>query len=140
MACSRRAQATPDGAVAAFWAPALTPIAAGDDNANAPRGSCHAASRHEGRDGRSQAQVNVDFNNIGAARRLAGLMRENVKDPVASRRCTLASSTSDPFDAETRTAYGRVLMQQNKADAAAQEFKAVVAMNPVDDVRLHGPC
>ena len=38
----------------------------------------------------------------------------------------------DPFDAETRTAYGRTLMKQNKAAAAAVEFKAVVAMKPVD--------
>jgi len=43
----------------------------------------------------------------------------------------------DPFDAESRTALGRLLMKQNKADAAVREFKAVVAMNPVDQASAY---
>lgn len=124
-----------DGAVAAFKkAQALVPIAAGDDSANALLAEVAMRRRDmKGAMDALQAQVNVDFNNIGAARQLAGLMRENgVKDPAALAPVYQRIVDIDPFDAETRTAYGRVLMQQNKADAAAREFKAVVAMNPVD--------
>jgi cellulose synthase operon protein C len=124
-----------DGAVAAFKkAQALVPIAAGDDSANALLAEIAMRRRDfKGAIEALQAQVSVDFNNIGAARQLAGLMRENsVTDPAVVAPVYQRIIDIDPFDAETRTAYGRVLMKQNKADAAAREFKAVVAMNPVD--------
>jgi len=124
-----------DGAVAAFKkAQALVPIAAGDDSANALLAEIAMRRRDfKGAIEALQAQVSVDFNNIGAARQLAGLMRENsVTDPAVVAPVYQRIIDIDPFDAETRTAYGRVLMKQDKADAAAREFKAVVAMNPVD--------
>ena len=124
-----------DGAVAAFKkAQALVPMAAGDDSPHAllaeialrrkdPTAAIEAL----------QAQVAVDLNNVGAARELSSLLRENgVTDPNVTSPVYQRIVAIDPFDAETRTAYGRALMKQNKAAAAAVEFKAVVAMNPVD--------
>ena len=41
----------------------------------------------------------------------------------------------DPFDAEAHAALGRFAMQRNDADAAVREFRAVLALNPVDPAR-----
>lgn len=124
-----------DGAVTAFTkAKALVPIATGDDSPYAQlalialRRKDTAAAIEALRE-----QVGVDFNNIDAARQLASLMRDqNITDPARLAPIYERVVSIDPFDADTRTAYGRVLMKQNKADAAVREFKAVVAMNPVD--------
>ncbi|MGC4084849.1 MAG: tetratricopeptide repeat protein [Vicinamibacterales bacterium] len=43
----------------------------------------------------------------------------------------------DPFDADARAQLGRVLMKENRPDAASIEFKAVVAMNPVDQAAAY---
>jgi tetratricopeptide (TPR) repeat protein len=85
-----------------------------------------------------QGLVDVDFNNVDAARQLAGLMRAgNITDPQRLEPVYRRIVAIDPFDAETRTAFGRVLMTQNKADAAVREFKAVVAMKPVDQASAY---
>ena len=129
-----------EGAVAAFKkAQALVPLVGGDDSPNAlladiaiqrkdPKGAMDAL----------QSQVAVDFNNIDAARQLATLMRDNgVTDPAKLEPVYKRIVDIDPFDAESRTALGRLLMKQNQADAAVREFKAVVAMNPVDQAAAH---
>lgn len=124
-----------DGAVDAFKkAHALVPIVAGDDSPSALLAEI-AMRRKDNKAAIEalQSQVAVDFNNVGAARELSQLMRENgVTDPNVTSPVYRRIVAIDPFDAETRTAYGRALMKQNKAAEAAIEFKAVVAMNPVD--------
>ena len=129
-----------EGAVAAFKkAQALVPLVGGDDSPNAllaeiairrkdPKGAIDAL----------QSQVDVDFNNIDAARQLAALMRDNgVTEPAKVEPVYKRIVDIDPFDAESRTALGRLLMKQDKADAAVREFKAVVAMNPVDQAAAY---
>jgi len=43
----------------------------------------------------------------------------------------------DPFDADAHSVLGRLAMQRNEADVASREFRAVVALAPVD--RGRGP-
>ncbi|HUR32902.1 MAG TPA: tetratricopeptide repeat protein, partial [Vicinamibacterales bacterium] len=124
-----------DGAVAAFKkAQALVPIATGDDSPPALLTEIAVRRRdYQAAIDALQSQVAVDFNNIGAARQLATLMRENgVTEPARLAPVYERIVAIDPFDAESRTALGRALMKQNKPAAAVFEFKAVVAMNPVD--------
>jgi len=124
-----------EGAVAAFEkAAALVPQQGGDDSPYALIAEIALARRdNAGAIAALQGLVDVDFNNIEAARHLATLLHDagvteaTRLEPVYQRIVAI-----DPFDAETRTSLGRVLMKQNKADAAVREFKAVVAMNPVD--------
>jgi len=135
----RRAGDT-EGAVAAFKkAQALVPMAAGDDSPHALL--AEIALRRKDVPGAIEAlqsQVAVDFNNVEAARQLAGLLRDSgVTDPVRLEPVYQRIIAIDPFDAESRTALGRVLLKQNKADAASREFKAVVAMHPVDQAAAY---
>jgi len=124
-----------DGAVAAFRkAAALVPIATGDDSPNALlaeialRRKDNAAAIEA-----LQAQVASDFNNVEAARQLAFLMKgAGITDPARLEPVYQRIVAIDPFDAESRTSYGHVLMQERKPDAAVREFKAVVEMHPVD--------
>jgi len=79
------------------------------------------------------ALVASDFNNIDAARQLADLLRQSAPDdlekalPVYQR-----ISAIDPFDASAHAALGRIAMKQNDPETASREFRAVIALNPVD--------
>jgi tetratricopeptide (TPR) repeat protein len=129
-----------DGAVEAFKkAQALVPIATGDDSPYAQIADISIRRKDfKGAIDSLQSQIAVDFNNIDAARQLAALMRDNnVTDPARLEPVYRRIIAIDPFDADSRSALGRVLMKQNKADAAVREFKAVVAMNPVDQASAY---
>ena len=84
------------------------------------------------------ALVKNDFNNVEAARQLAGLLRQaNVTDaaklaPVYERILSI-----DPFDAEAHAAVGRIALQKNDNEQAAREFRTVLALNPVDRAAAH---
>ena len=43
----------------------------------------------------------------------------------------------DPFDADAHRELGRLSMQRNEPDAAAREFRAVLALAPVDQAAAH---
>jgi tetratricopeptide (TPR) repeat protein len=129
-----------EGAVAAFKkAASLVPIAAGEDSPNAMLADIALQRRdNAGAIDALQGLVAADFNNVEAARKLASLMRDtNVTEPSRLEPVYRRIVAVDPFDAEARAALGRVLMKQNKADAAVREFKAVVAMNPVDQAAAY---
>jgi cellulose synthase operon protein C len=129
-----------DGAVAAFKkAAALVPIAAGDDSPNAMLAEIALQRRdNAGAIAALQGLIAADFNNIEAPRKLAALMRDSgVAEPKQLEPVYQRIVAIDPFDAEARTALGRLLMKQNRADAAVREFKAVVAMNPVDQASAY---
>jgi len=129
-----------EGAVAAFrTAAALVPIAGGDDSPHALLADIAMQRRdNAGAIEALQGLVNVDFNNIDAARRLARLLRDTGVTDVARLETVYRRIVDiDPFDAEARTQFGRVLMSANKAGAAVREFKAVVAMNPVDQAAAY---
>ena len=80
-----------------------------------------------------QAQVNVDFDNIAAARALASEMRQaNVSDPARLMPVYARIVAIDPFDIEAHTSLGRAALQRNEFDTASREFRAVIALAPVD--------
>ena len=79
------------------------------------------------------ALVGVDFNNINAARKLTGLLRQTGADDAAKLAPVYERIAAiDPFDPEAHTALGRFALQRNDADAASREFRAVIALGPVD--------
>jgi Flp pilus assembly protein TadD len=80
-----------------------------------------------------QAQVDVDFDNVAAARDLAALMRQaNVTDPARLMPVYARIVAIDPFDIDAHTAFGRAALQRNEFDTASREFRAVLALAPVD--------
>jgi tetratricopeptide (TPR) repeat protein len=79
------------------------------------------------------ALVAVDFNNVEAARQLADLLRQSgVEDPARLMPVYQRIAAIDPFDPEAHTMLGRFALARNEADAASREFRAVVALGPVD--------
>jgi tetratricopeptide (TPR) repeat protein len=79
------------------------------------------------------ALVAVDFNNVEAARQLSALLRQaNVEDPAKLTPVFQRIAAIDPFDPDAHTMLGRLALQRNEADAAAREFRAVIALGPVD--------
>jgi Tfp pilus assembly protein PilF len=79
------------------------------------------------------ALVASDFNNVEAARQLAALLRQdNVADASRLQPVYQRIAAIDPFDADAHVVLGRLAMERNEPDAAAREFRTVVALNPVD--------
>jgi len=79
------------------------------------------------------ALVAVDFNNVEAARQLADLLRQTgVDDPIKLGPVYQRIAAIDPFDPEAHAMLGRFALLRNEADAAAREFRAVIALGPVD--------
>ncbi|MEQ1870793.1 MAG: tetratricopeptide repeat protein [Vicinamibacterales bacterium] len=124
-----------DGAVRAFERAAVAvPIATGEDS---PRIKLAAIAFERKDQARAltelQAAMEWDFDNIALARRVAALMREQgVKDPARLGPVYQRIVAIDPFDAEAHAALGRVALQLNQWATAIREFKAVVALKPVD--------
>ncbi|MCC7415785.1 MAG: tetratricopeptide repeat protein [Acidobacteria bacterium] len=115
-------------------AAALVPMATGGSSPQA-RIAAIALAQHD--DARAiealTALVAVDFNNIGAARRLAGLLRDaGVTDPRRLRPVYERIAAVDPFDGEAHAMLGRMALAGGDADRATREFGAVVALDPVD--------
>jgi len=129
-----------DDAVGAFErAVMLVPIAEG---LNSPHGQIAAIAL--GRNDRTRAiaelkaLVDVDTENIEAARQLAGVMKDaRVTDPAALRPVYERISAIDPFDIEAHTMLGRLANARNDPETAAREFRAVLALGPVDLAAAH---
>ncbi len=79
------------------------------------------------------ALVAVDFNNVEAARQLADLLRQTgVDDPRTLMPVYQRIAAIDPFDPEAHARLGRYALERDDAEAAAREFRAVIALGPVD--------
>ena len=79
------------------------------------------------------ALVAVDFNNVEAARTLAGMLRQSgVEEQAKLQPVYQRIAAIDPFDAEAHTMLGRFALQKDDAEAAAREFRTVLALGPVD--------
>jgi Tfp pilus assembly protein PilF len=79
------------------------------------------------------ALVAVDFNNVEAARQLATLLRQaGAEDPAKLSPIYQRIIAIDPFDPDAHAMLGRFALQRNEADAAAREFRTVIALGPVD--------
>ncbi len=84
------------------------------------------------------ALVANDFNNIDAARQLAGLLRQDESTPPENLAAVYRRIAAiDPFDAEAHAALGRYALDRNDAEAAVREFRTVLALNPVDRALAH---
>ena len=80
-----------------------------------------------------QALLAVDFDNIGAARQLAGLLREDgITDAVRLRPVYERIAAIDPYDSAAHSMLGQLAMQRGEPETAAREFRAVLALGPVD--------
>jgi tetratricopeptide (TPR) repeat protein len=85
-----------------------------------------------------EAVVAADFDNVSAARQLASLLKEaKVTDPAKLRPVYQRIIAIDPFDSEAHSTLGRLLMQANQPQEAVRNFKAVVALNPVDQAAAY---
>ena len=124
-----------DDAMQAFErAAALIPNASGRDS---PHEQMAAIALQKKDDGRLIAEltalVAVDANNVDAARQLVtALHKASVDEPAKLRPMYERIVAIDPFDAEAHTYLGRYALQQNDPDAAAREFRTVIALGPVD--------
>jgi tetratricopeptide (TPR) repeat protein len=80
-----------------------------------------------------QALLAVDFDNVGAARRLAALLvQAGVKDPATLRPVYERIVAIDPYDVDAQGILGRLAIQRNDPEAAARAFRTVLALKPVD--------
>ena len=129
-----------DEAVKAFERAAeLVPNAPG---ANSPHG--HLAGIALQRNDRTraiaelQALMAIDAENVAAARQLAVLFKQaGIDDPAKTRPVYARIVAIDPFDMDAHSALGRLAMQANEGDLAAREFRAVIALGPVDRAAAH---
>ncbi|HVH27605.1 MAG TPA: tetratricopeptide repeat protein [Vicinamibacterales bacterium] len=130
----RKEQQT-DEAVQAFErAAALVPVARGANSPHAQLAEMALARKdHPSAIKHLQAVVAVDFDNIDAARRLADLLRSaGTNDPPTLRPVYERIAAIDPFDSEAHAMLGRLAMERNEPEVASREFRAVLALNPVD--------
>jgi tetratricopeptide (TPR) repeat protein len=124
-----------DEAMQAFErAAALVPIAAGKDS---PHDQMAAIAMQKKDTARAIAEltalVAVDFNNIEAPRQLAALLRQTgAEDPAKLGPVYQRIIAIDPFDPDAHAMLGRFALQRSDADAAAREFRTVIALGPVD--------
>lgn len=129
-----------DDAVTQFErAAALVPIASGTDSPHAQMAAIALQKKDRARAvAELTAVVAADFNNVDAARRLAGVLKEaGVDDPAKTRPVYERIVAIDPFDGDAHAALGRLAMQRNDADLASREFRAALALGPVDEAGAH---
>ena len=129
-----------DEALEAFERAAqLAPMATGDDSPNLQIAQIAIERKDSARViSALQAVLAADFNNIKAARELARVMKvSGVADPARTRPVYERIVAIDPFDADAHATLGRLAMQRDDAEAAIREFRAVVALGPVDQALAH---
>jgi tetratricopeptide (TPR) repeat protein len=130
----------PDEAMQAFERAApLVPMASGPASPHAQMAQM-AVEKHDQPRAIAEltALVAVDFNNVDAARQLAGLLRDaHVDDPAKIQPVYQRIAAIDPFDAEAHAVLGRLALARDDADGAAREFRAVLALGPVDQAASH---
>ncbi len=129
-----------DEAMPAFErAAALVPVASGESSPHAQMAALAQEKKDQPRAiAELTALVAVDFNNVEAARQLAGLLRDaGIDDPAKVRPVYERIVAIDPFDAEAHAVLGRLAMARDDADGASREFRAVLALGPVDQAAAH---
>jgi tetratricopeptide (TPR) repeat protein len=131
----RKAGQTDEAMLAFERAAGLVPTASGPSSPHAQMAEMAIEKKDKPRAiAELTALVAADFNNVDAARQLAGLMREaGIDDPAKVQPVYQRIVAIDPFDAEAHAALGRLAMQKADADAAAREFRVVLALGPVDE-------
>jgi tetratricopeptide (TPR) repeat protein len=129
-----------DEAIQAFErAAGLIPSAQGKDSPHAEMAALALKKKDRARAiAELQALIAVDFDDVEAARQLAALMQEaGVVEPARVAPVYQRIVAIDPFDADAHRMLGRMAMQSNQPDIAAREFRAVLALGPVDQAAAH---
>jgi Flp pilus assembly protein TadD len=124
-----------DDAIKAFErAAALVPVATGEDSPNLQIAELSLERKDRARAIPAlQAVLAADFDNVVAARQLATAMREaGITDPGRTRPVYDRIAAIDPFDADVHATLGRLAMQRDDTETAIREFRAVIALKPVD--------
>src|SRR4029077_3233920 len=60
------------------------------------------------------------------------LRQSGAEDPAKLQPVAQRIVAIDPFDPDAHATLGRFALQRNDADAAAREFRTVIALGPVD--------
>jgi Tfp pilus assembly protein PilF len=82
--------------------------------------------------------VAVDFDNVEAARALAALLHDKGSDATPKfADVNQRIIAIDPFDGSAHQAVGRIAMDRDQPDIASREFRAVLALKPVDEAAAH---
>ena len=112
----------------------LVSVATGEDNPNLLIAQIAIKKKDNARAITAlQAVLNSDYDNVAAARLLARVMKDaKVTDPARTGPVFQRIVAVDPFDAEAHAALGRISLDRNDAETAIREFKAVIALKPVD--------
>jgi Flp pilus assembly protein TadD len=77
--------------------------------------------------------LDADFDNVVVARRLAKLYAdEGITDAAPLRFVNERITAIDPYDADAHRALGRLAIARGDAPTATREFRAVLALGPVD--------
>ena len=129
-----------DDAVQVFErAAALVPMARGKDSPHAEMAAIALKKNDRARAiAELQAVVAVDFDNVEAARQLASLMQQaGIEDPSKLTTVHQRIVAIDPFDGDAHRVLGRLAMDRDQPDLAAREFRAVLALAPVDQAAAH---
>ncbi|MBI4484374.1 MAG: tetratricopeptide repeat protein, partial [Acidobacteria bacterium] len=129
-----------DGAIEAFErAVKLAPVASGPASPNAQIAEMALEKKDRARAIAALTRLMAtDFNNLAAARQLAALLREaGIDDPATIRPVYQRITAIDPFDAEAHAVLGRLAMESNDAETASREFRAVLALGPIDRAGAH---
>jgi tetratricopeptide (TPR) repeat protein len=135
-----RKNAEPDEAMRAFErAAVLVPVATGLNSPHAQMAQIALEKKDRARAiTELQAFIESDFNSVDAARELASLLKQSgVDDPAKLGPVYQRIVAIDPFDGEAHTTLGRFAMQRNQPEIAAREFRAVLALAPVDRAAAH---
>ena len=128
-----------DQAMAAFErAVALVPVARGKNSPHAEMAYIASEKKDRAREiSELQALIGVDFDDVESARKLAALMRQSGVEATRLRPVYERITAIDPFDGEAHAALGKMAMARNDLDAAAREFRTVLAIGPVDPAAAH---
>ena len=120
-------------------AAALVPMATGEDSPNAQIAAIALERKDHARAVTAlEAVIASDHDNVQAARRLIAVMDEaKIADPARRRPVYERIVAIDPFDAGAHAALGRLALQAGDAAAAVREFRAVLALQPVDRAAAH---
>ncbi|MGE3706023.1 MAG: tetratricopeptide repeat protein, partial [Vicinamibacterales bacterium] len=120
-------------------AAALVPMAKGPTSPNAQIVEIALAKKDNPRAIRALREiVKYDFDNVQAARHLVELLKEaGVDDPKELEPLYVRITSIDPFDQDAHTALGQIAMKRADYDAASREFRAVLALAPVDPAAAH---
>jgi cellulose synthase operon protein C len=135
----REAGRTDDALKAFERAAELLPLATGEDSPNMQIAEIALEKKDFTRAiAALQAVVNSDFDNVEAARRLGAVMRDaNVTDPARVRPVYERIVAIDPFDSGAHSTLGRLALSTGDATTAIREFRAVIALKPVDQAEAH---